>query len=141
MEATIRSGPWRATRLGGEAGSRSAAVPTTARAAPGAQGARDRARRPQPTADLDTCARPWASAMIAAASCQLPRLPRPRAVEIHDVQPAAPGVRERARDGDRIVAVGGLLLEVPLAEPDDAPPRQVDRRQQLERWTPLLESY
>ena len=41
-------------------------------------------------------------------------------------------IGERARDGERIVAVGRLASEVALAQPDDATAPKIDRRKELE---------
>lgn len=61
------------------------------------------------------------------------RLPRPGAIEVHDVEPAGPRVGERGGDRDRVIGEGGLPGEVALFQPDDATAAQVDRGQDLER--------
>ena len=88
---------------------------------------RDRVLRPQPTGHLDGDV---ATDRIhdAPDDRRVGRQPRPRSVEVDDVQPARPRLRERRSDGDRVIGERGLPFEVALLEADDATAAQVDRR-------------
>ncbi len=135
MDATSRSGPWRATSVRGEVRVAEQGGPDHGPGGPGAEGARDRLGGPESTADLDL--HPAVDlGDDGGGQPQLARLPCPCAVEIHDVQPAGPRVRERTGDGDGIVPVGRLLVEVAPAEAHHATVDEVDRGQQLELGTP-----
>ena len=109
----IRSGPWVATRRPAKAGSRSAAVPTTARAAPAARaGATDASvRRPPATSTATSVADGVDDVADDRGVC---RLPGPGSVEVDDVEPPRPCVRERPRHRDRVVGERGLPLEIAL---------------------------
>ena len=86
MEATIRSGPWRATIARTNAGSRQRAGPDRDPRGPGADRPRDRDRRPQAPAELD--ARPPVHlGDDLGRGVQLLRLAVPGPVEVDDVEP------------------------------------------------------
>ena len=131
MDATTRSGPWRATIARTNAGSVSAPVPTVTRAAPVpiAPATATAVRRPPPSS---TRARPCTSATTSAAVSQLLRLAVPGPVEVHDVEPRRPLADEPRGDGDRIGLVGDLAVEVALAQAHHPPAEDVDGGQQLE---------
>ena len=131
MDATTRSGPWRATIARTNAGSVSAPVPTVDARGPGADRPRDRDGRPQAPAELD--ARPPVHlGDDLGRRVQLPRLAVPRPVEVHDVEPGRPLADEPRGDGDRIGLVGDLAVEVALAQAHHPPAADVDGGQQLE---------
>jgi hypothetical protein len=87
--------------------------------------------RPQPTAYLD----PRPSVGLGhdvRGELELDRLPRHGAVEVDDVDPGRSFVDEPPRDRRRVGFVDRLVVEVALAQPDDPPVAQVDRREELE---------
>ena len=81
---------------------------------PDPERARDGHRGPQAARRSPHAHRPVRLGHDAGGELQLARLPRPRPVEVHDVQPGRADRGEPARDGDRIAVVGGLPREVPL---------------------------
>ncbi len=98
---------------------------------PGAQRPGDGLRRTQSPAELDADPAERLGD-DGGGEIELSRLPCPRPVEVHDVDPRRPGIGELARDLARVCAVGGLAAEVTLAQADHPPAAEVDRRQQLE---------
>jgi hypothetical protein len=127
----IRSAPNRATSRSTNAGSRSAAVPTTARAGSGIQHGDRGLFVPQPAGDLARDRLPHRRHDPRHA-VRLPPRPVPRPVQIHDVDPARTGRREAARHLAGIGAVDGLPREVAFGQPYHAPAAQIDGGQQLE---------
>ena len=116
-------------------GRRERAVPITTRSAPAARAAAtaSASRRPPAT---------WIRDRAGGRSLQLDdrgdrvglaSLPRPRAVEVDDVDPAAPAAANARGHRGRVVAVDLLAVEVALPQPDDAAAAEVDRRQDVER--------
>ena len=131
IDATTRSGPWRATIARTNAGSVSAPVPTVTRAAPVPIAPATAIGRPQAPAELD--ARPPVHlGDDLGRRVQLPRLPVPGPVEVDDVEPGRPLADEPRGDRDRIGLVGDLAVEVALAQAHHPPAEDVDGRQQLE---------
>ena len=113
----------------------SAAVPTVTRAAPVPIAPATAIGGPQPAAELDAGPPVGLGDDLRrrVASCRGSPLDRP--VEVDDMEPGRTLGDEPRRDGDRIGLVGGLALEVALAQPDHPSLADVDRRQQLEgRW-------
>ena len=60
------------------------------------------------------------------------RAPRPRSIQINDMEPRRSGSREPDRDCDRVVTERRFLIEVTLSQPDHATGTEVDGGQQLE---------
>ena len=125
MATAIRSAPCVATRRPAKAGSRSAAVPTTARAAPAASAAatdglrRAGRRRPRPRLGPRPPRRsPRSTAPCAGAPV---RAPSRSTTWSH----RAPAVGERARDRDRIVArTRSRASKSPCSRRTTRPPRR-----------------
>ena len=127
----MRSAPCASTSLAAKAGSASAAVPTTTRAAPPSKAGRDIALRPKPAADLNEHPLPNRSD-DPTNDLGLRRTPAACAIEVDDMQPGRARRHEPAGQRDGIVGVRGLACEVALAQAYHPAITEVDRGQKIE---------
>ncbi len=127
----IRRAPNSVTRRPTRAGSRTAAVPTTTRAAPAVESGLDRAFVAQATGDLTARPIPY-RVDDPGDDLRLPASAVARTVQIDDVDPGRAGLHEARGNRDRVRPVDGFAGEVAFRQADDLASAQVDGGQQLE---------